>query len=558
MKNTFSKITAVMLSLMLVCLMTFTAGAAELQGEGTMDSPYIISSADELDLLSQLVADGESFFGKYFLLTDSVTANADFTPIGTADVPFSGIFDGNGKTLSGFNTECDNAAVFAFAESAVIKNLTVSGSFFAESYAGAVTAYAENTIIENCTGSAIVYADSFAGGIAGYIGSGRINNCTTTSSAMTGGHEEYCGGIAGKSGAIISNCTNNAYTYGTKNVGGIAGEASAEIASCTNTATVSASGENLGGIAGITTGSITLSKNTGSVSAYFGAPISKAGGIAGVGYEAEITACHNAGTVSATENFAGGIAGYLTGGKVINCLSTTSVSAGADFAGGIFGYALKTQVSDCVFSAAASAGNDKAAAIGALAQCTTTDCYYNSDKNTTAIFTGTATGSIGVTTDAFTSEDSFTNLDFENVWVINTYHASYPLLKDISYHTVKILSNTPADCTSDGVINGICTVCQEEIETRTPALGHSVIVVSSKLPSCTVSGYKDTLCTVCGEGDSEILTAPGHQDADGNSTCDVCSATLKGEDSQQGEKNIFEKIADFFRSILDWIRSLFA
>ncbi len=558
MKKTFSKITLAVLSLTLVLLMTFTAGAAELQGEGTKDSPFIISNADELDLLSQLVANGESFLGKYFLLSDSVTANADFTPIGTSEVPFSGIFDGNGKTLSGFNIECDYAAVFAFTDSAVIKNLTVNGSFFAENYAGAVTAMASNTIIDSCTDSAIVYADNYAGGIAGYIESGRINNCTTTSAAMTGGYESYCGGIAGKSGADISNCTNNAYTYGAKNVGGIAGESSALITSCTNTATVSASGENLGGIAGITTGSITASKNTGTVSAYFNAPISKAGGIAGVGYEAEISACHNAGAVSATENFAGGIAGYLTGGKVTDCLSTASVSAGADFAGGIFGYALKTEVRGCVFSAKASAGNNSAAGIGALAQCTTADCYYNSDKNATAFFTGTASGSTGVATDEFTSDASFAGLDFEEKWVINTYHASHPLLAAIPYHNIRILNNTPADCTNDGVANGICSVCQEETQTITPALGHSVIVVSSKLPSCTVSGYKDTLCTVCGDSNSEVLPAPGHTDANGNSTCDVCSATIKGDDSQQSEKNIFEKIADFFRSILDWIKSLFA
>lgn len=559
MKKTFSKITAAALSLILVLLMTITAGAAQLQGEGTKASPFIISNADELDLLSQLVADGESFSGKYFVLSDSVTANEGFTPIGTAETPFSGIFDGNRNTLSGFNTECDYAAVFAFTDGAVIKDLTVSGSFFATDYAGAVVAFASNTVIEGCTDSAIVYADNFSGGIAGCITSGRINNCTTSSSAMTGGYEVYCGGIAGKSGADITNCTNGAYTYGTKNVGGIAGESSALISSCTNTATVSASGENLGGIAGITTGKITLSRNTGSVSAYFNAPISKAGGIAGVGYEAEISECRNSGNVSATENFAGGIAGYLTSGSVSDCLSTTSVSAGTDFAGGIFGYALKAQVSDCVFAGTATAGNGSAAGIGALAQCTTADCYYNSDRNDTAVFTGTATGCTGVTSAAFSSEASFGGLDFEDTWTINVNHGAYPLLKGIPYHNIQVLGNTPADCTNDGIVTGVCSVCQEETETITPATGHSYIVVSSKLASCTVSGYKDTLCTVCGDTETEVLTAPGHTDADGNSKCDVCSATIKTDDNtQQGEKTIFEKIADFFRSLIEWVRNFFA
>ncbi len=558
MKNTVSKITAVTLSIVLILLCAFCASAAAIAGEGTKDSPYIISTADELDELAQLVAQGESFFGKYFLLSQSLTVNAGFAPIGTESTPFSGTFDGNGNTLSGISLDCDNAAVFAFTDSAVIKNLAVSGSFFAENYAGAVVAYAENTIIDGCTGSAIVYADSFSGGIAGFIESGKISNCKTTASAMTGGYEEYCGGIAGKSGADITGCTNNAYTYGKKNVGGIAGESTAAITLSTNTAAVSASGENLGGIAGITRGTVTLSKNSGAVSAYFNAPLSKVGGIAGVGYEAEISSCHNAGSVTATESFAGGIAGYLTAGSITDCLSSATVSAGTDFAGGIFGYALRTVVDGCIFTSSASAYNNSAAGIGGLAQCTTTDCYYNSDRNSAAVYTGTATGSTAVTTAELTNETSFSGLDFETAWVINTYHASYPIPQGIPYHNVQIINSTEGDCTTDSVVTGLCTICQQEIETVTPAQGHSFVVLSSKLPSCTVAGYKDMSCSACAENKTEILEAQGHKDADGNSSCDVCAATLNSEDTQQGEKNIFEKIADFFRSILEWIRSIFA
>ena len=250
------KIISISLCALLIFTLSFSASAAAFSGEGTKKSPYLIETAADLNALNKAVAEGESFDGNYILLTKDITADASFSPIGSEEAPFAGSFDGNGKTLSGFELDCDYAAVFAYCDGAVISDLTVSGEFFAENYAGAVAAYAKDTVIRDCKSAASAYADNYVGGIVGYIDSGRITDCTATSGGVVGGYEENCGGIAGYSNAVISDCVNNAYVYGVKNVGGIAGTSKNSITSCTNTVAVTADTSNLGGIAGLCEGEI--------------------------------------------------------------------------------------------------------------------------------------------------------------------------------------------------------------------------------------------------------------------------------------------------------------
>lgn len=92
-------------------------------GAGTVDDPYKISNGAELAYLAQKVNEGESYSGGYFTLTSDIQLNeldengmpkaADgqdkafpWTPIGkfvksSNKQPFSGIFDGDGHTISG-------------------------------------------------------------------------------------------------------------------------------------------------------------------------------------------------------------------------------------------------------------------------------------------------------------------------------------------------------------------------------------------------------------------------------------------------------------------------
>ncbi len=556
MNKSFRSILSIILCAVIALTVSVTAFASELTGSGTATDPYKISTAADLDELSARVAAGDSFAGKFFILTDSFAVSSSFNPIGTKTSPFKGTFDGNGQTLSRFNVRKDNAGLFAYLSGATVKNLTVSGYFKATGYAGAIASYAESATITGCTCTASVYADNYAGGIVGYIADGIIDNCKTSNRATIGGYVEYCGGMAGFSGADITNCVNNGYVFGEKSTGGIAGTSTGSIVSCTNTALVEGGDPNLGGIAGLTEGTVKYCKNTGRI-ATTDSDVGNVGGIVGVGYKADIAECISAGAVAATANYAGGIAGYLTAGSVTNCVAAANVSTTKNYAGGIFGYSASTAVSKCIFTAFVSTNASSATdgAIGAVSGGTVTDCYYNSDNETRVLYTGKATNTTGITSGAVLNKDSFAALDFKNVWDISSFHASYPLLRNIPFHSLTTDSVTTASCTVDGVKTETCSQCKEVIKTITPAYGHSFKVVSSKAATCTEAGYEDKLCSTCKATDSTVYPAKGHTDANNDSICDVCNSSTKLEADKGG---LLQKIADFFNKIIQWIINLFS
>lgn len=551
------KLMSILISLVLICSAGVVfAGASGLEGNGTADDPYIVGNAAELDALSSLTAGGNSFYGKYVSLESDITVSGSFSPIGSAAAPFKGNFDGNGFTVSGFDLDCDYAGLFGYTENATITDVNVSGTFFATDYAGSIVAYAKNTVISDCVSSAAVYSFNFTGGIAGYINGGSITDCSTTAQAVVAGYEENCGGIAGFSKAEISNCVNNAYVRGNKNVGGIAGTSEGSVISCTNTVAVTVSESAAGGIVGFAKGTIRYCKNTGRISANSSA-VGKIGGIAGVCSAAAISECLQTGAVSATGEYAGGIAGYLTNGSISDCVSTGAVSTSSDFAGGIFGSTSKTAVSRCVFTSGVTSNSGKVAAIGAISGGTVTDCYYDSSKMAKAFVSAvSSTGATGVTSSAISESKTYKNWNFTSVWEMNSLHASYPLLRNIPFHTLTEYSSTPVSCTSDGLTVYLCSLCHETVEVTTPATGHKMETVSEKHPSCSVAGYKDTACENCTYTHSEDIPALGHKDTDGDSKCDLCKASIT-EQKTDSEKSIFEKIADFFRQIIDWFNSLF-
>lgn len=553
MKNTVKNILCIILSVMLISSLSVTAFAADTySGKGTYSQPYLITSAEDFAALGRDVAGGNNFEGKFFEMQNDIVLTADFTPIGSESAPFAGQFNGNGKKISGLDVSEDYAALFAFCDGAVISNLEVGGSFSADKYAGAVAAYAKNTVIKNCTVSASVTVEgSYAGGIVGYISSGSIKSCSTSGTTSVMASSDYCGGIVGYSGADISDCTNNAYIIGHNAMGGIAGYCAGNISLCTNNINLEADGNNAGGIVGISAGKVEYCKNTGNVTAD-----SVTGGIVGAASKAEISQCINTGAVSAYANYAGGTAGWLTESTVVNCVAAASIATDEDYAGGIFGSAQKSEVKKCVFKGNVITSNGKGGAVGALANSSSsiTDCYFNSSAK--ALYTGNAAGTTSLSASEITSKTALGALDFNTVWEINTLHAGYPLLKNVSFHTLSAPTTVKATCTKNGTVSGTCIRCNEPVTVTTPASGHSYMTVSSKLPTCTAKGYVDRVCTECGDAKTEYIAATGHTDKNGDKICDVCSASTEVKDNPQTEKSFFEKIADFFKTFFEWLKSL--
>ena len=80
-------------------LTALTVNAADVtwQGEGTEESPYLISNVAELQKLATDVNNGTNMQGKHFKLTTSLDLSSveNWTPIGNASCFFQGTFDGD-------------------------------------------------------------------------------------------------------------------------------------------------------------------------------------------------------------------------------------------------------------------------------------------------------------------------------------------------------------------------------------------------------------------------------------------------------------------------------
>lgn len=99
-------------------------------GEGTETSPWIITNAAQLRAISRDSKEaGKDFAGKHFKLDADISLDGeDWEPIKT----FSGVFNGNGKTVSGMKISKTNASggigFFGYAKNAKITDLTITGS----------------------------------------------------------------------------------------------------------------------------------------------------------------------------------------------------------------------------------------------------------------------------------------------------------------------------------------------------------------------------------------------------------------------------------------------
>jgi uncharacterized repeat protein (TIGR02543 family) len=292
----------------------FTAGNP---GNGTSaETAYEISTAEQLAYLAQQVNAGTGYAGVYFKLTDDIVLNAgsegyltwgedgqapenEWTPIGVGGVggtQFCGVFDGNGKTVSGIyiDTEAGYQGLFGrVGAGGAVENIGVTKSF--------------------------IQGGSYVGGVTGQ-NYGTVRNCYNIgfiSSAVSAGDDDiaHCtGGIMGENNGAAQNCYNAGFVSGGIFVGGIAGFNGGILGNCYNIGSVSGY-QCTGGITGSNDDYEKVEKcyNTGSVSGS-----SSVGGVAGYNYFGTLENCYNAGSVSGGAE-AGGIAGTNRGGTVTDC-----------------------------------------------------------------------------------------------------------------------------------------------------------------------------------------------------------------------------------------------
>ena len=181
----------------------------------------------------------DNLSGKYMLLKDISLKSVTWTPIGSSSSKsFSGIFDGNGYTISDLTISGGNlyAGFFGYSRGTIkdltLINVSISASCasgYGYGYAAGLLAYMSGGTIENCKVTGTVSfssygqyfgTTSYAGGLVAQIYSGTITGCivnVAVSASANGGSDSgdynnaYSGGIAG---TISKGTIENSHSYG--------------------------------------------------------------------------------------------------------------------------------------------------------------------------------------------------------------------------------------------------------------------------------------------------------------------------------------------------------
>ena len=262
-------------------------------GNGDVDTPYIITKAEELAWFRNQVNGGKNKICakiadnvevidlKDFCHAEDVSQNLkelSWVPIGTANKPYKGTFDGNNKTITNLyiKTAHNNVGFFCMIMGATIQDLIF-----------------DNAKVENVstTHTKALCTGILAGGSdAGTNPPSHIKGIKTTKNCTVIG-QDGTGGIVGDASNInIENCENRSSVKGESYVGGIAGDYYYKnIKRCTNYGTVE------------------TVKNDSQ----------RTGGIIGYANGTSIEDCANYGKLTSKGWYYGGIAGEMRGNSSI-------------------------------------------------------------------------------------------------------------------------------------------------------------------------------------------------------------------------------------------------
>lgn len=441
MKKTKRILSFVLAVLMFVSLnsISFISYAEE---TGTEENPYLITTAQQLQDINNDVS------SHYKLMADIDLQNIEFTPIGNADSgAFSGVFDGNGFTISNLNVISGKYAGLFGCNEGVIKNVTLENIYvYGTRYIGGVCG--ENTsygTIENCKVlSGNIESDSGlndinSGGICGVnigIFEGEFSNGADVLVTGDSSNVFKAGGIIGwnkvniKLVAFNNGNINNNYDFTMQSFsGGLIGYSSAfvTVSNSYNTGSVNCDNNNYtsgsGGLLGYGSANISESFNSGCITGR------NAGGLIGKcakGTTTEIYNCYNSGNIcndGIRSSRLGGLAGYLeadypdyeTYFYVINCYSIGNIYINNSDDYGVWsnrilgysdngGYYSSTNTYGCSSYYLTHIGNE-------------------GDMNVNYL----------LTENDMKKAESYSGWDFANVWEIDSsVNNGYPFLKNIN------------------------------------------------------------------------------------------------------------------------------
>lgn len=163
--------------MIVVLLVAVVQGTSAWDGSGTESNPYLLNNEEDWNTLAEDVANGESYRGAYFKMTNNLTPA---TVIGSYndDCAFSGHFDGNSKMLiiNDINIKDEiYTAPFRYICDATIGNLRVVGSLFCGDFGSCLIGRTEgtNTIQGIRIDGGVISRGNHVGGIIGHAGNAR-------------------------------------------------------------------------------------------------------------------------------------------------------------------------------------------------------------------------------------------------------------------------------------------------------------------------------------------------------------------------------------------------
>jgi hypothetical protein len=242
-------------------------------GTGTPDDPYLIRTAEEF----AAIAYNRDDFDKCFELMadlDLTSVSSQLIPIGIRGLPFRGVFDGNGKSISGFRYHASGqSGVGVFGEvggpsdnrdevEGIVRNLHLVDCDVLGEGEGIGALVADNWgLIEFCTVQGRVAGAAQMGGLAGR-NYGQIVHCHCD---VTVDGLYQVGGVAGFNQGTLCACSSEGSVSGTYGVGGLVGNSNCGGAVVASYSLAAVEGsEDVGGLIGTNCCSATITASYAS------------------------------------------------------------------------------------------------------------------------------------------------------------------------------------------------------------------------------------------------------------------------------------------------------
>ncbi len=425
-----------------------------LLGNGTQESPYEIYNSFDLFYFADSINMGEDTTACYKLMNDIDLEGEVWTPVGMRTdtlefaTCFSGVFDGNGHTISNFSVAGNTQYVgfFGYIYNGTVKNLTVSDFEIDVSsanpllYAGGLVGRClsagegKSVTIENCVvknGSVKASGDGsvYAGGLAGYIMSSEFSGKITVKNSASyvnveaesvsdekasASVEAYAGGLVGYLAATEDTSLSLSLCHATGDVRAV---------------TTPNSSYQIGAFAGGLTGFVGVSGGTSSL---------------------EISKCYSLGSVYSEctlAGYSGGFSGYFSSVSgtisVFDCYSSSNASAMTHsvvsennyVCVGSFASAATpgVHIENCFVSGNAEDMGSPDSYAGVLFGynfgASSKNCYYPD----TVVVDGALENkqdAKAVTAENINNPDSYEGFDFENTWKFFEAGYKYPVFNE--------------------------------------------------------------------------------------------------------------------------------